>query len=434
MVTIIDIAPGSIGDELELQPGDALVAIDGKPVRDLLDYVLMTRGAQELLLDVRRADGEEWELELEKDADDDLGIEVEHPDPAQCGNNCLFCFVHQLPNGMRPTLYVKDEDFRFSFLYGAYVTLTNIREEEIERILEQRLSPLYVSVHSTQEWLRAQLLGRDNIPPILKLLHRLADGGIEIHTQVVVCPGLNDGEALKKTIADLAGLAPGIRTLALVPVGLTAYRDQLPSLRPHTVAEARSILALVGRCQQEFLQRFGSRFVFAADEYYLQAELPFPPLVEYEGLPQYENGIGMIPHFRHEAELTLAEATPLPAVTVDCFTGVSFYPDLLDFAQKLENKTGVTIKVHKIDNRFFGGQVTVTGLLTGQDIVTALQGQLSGKILLVPDVVLREGEEVFLDDMTLDELADALDVEILPVTPTPCGLLSALEAIADELY
>src|SRR5512133_1649369 len=238
MVKILAVAPGSIAEELELQAGDALVAINGKPLRDLIDYVLLTRNAEELFLDVLCADGTALELELEKDAEEDLGLEVEHPAPAQCGNDCLFCFVHQLPRGLRTTLYIKDEDYRFSFLYGAYVTLSNIREDEIARILEQHLSPLYVSVHTTDNELRAQLLGRKRIPPILDLLRRLIAGGIEVHTQVVVCPEINDGTGLEQTITDLGELVPGLRSLALVPVGLTGYRDRLPQLRLHTQDEA----------------------------------------------------------------------------------------------------------------------------------------------------------------------------------------------------
>ena len=205
------------------------------------------------VLDVRRVDGEEWELELDKDAEEELGLEIEHPQPAQCGNNCLFCFVQQLPRGLRPTLYVKDEDYRFSYLYGAYVTLSTIREEEVQRILTDQLSPLYVSVHASDEALRARLLGRKTLPPLFPLLQRLIAGGIEIHTQIVLCPGLNDGAALEKTVADLGALRPGIRSLALVPVGLTGHREHLPQLRTHSRDEARALLAQLAGWQRDFL-------------------------------------------------------------------------------------------------------------------------------------------------------------------------------------
>ena len=433
MLTIQSVATGSIAEELDLQPGDLLLAINGQPLRDFLDYVRLTRHAEELVLDVRRVDGEEWELELDKDADEELGLEIEHPQPAQCGNNCLFCFVQQLPRGLRPTLYVKDEDYRFSYLYGAYVTLSTIREEEVERILTDQLSPLYVSVHASDEALRARLLGRKTLPPLFPLLQRLIAGGIEIHTQIVLCPGLNDGAALEKTVADLGALRPGIRSLALVPVGLTGHREHLPALRTHSRDEARALLAQLAGWQRDFLASGDSRFVFAADELYLKAGVDFPPLAEYESLPQYENGVGMIPLFRADAAEVLAAAQPLPPFTIDCLTGASFYPEMVAFAAALSARTGVTIVVHRIENHFFGGEVTVTGLLTGADIVAALPGKLHSPILLVPDVVFRDGEDLFLDNMAPEELGAALQVEIFPVAANPWGLSQALEMIAAEL-
>lgn len=433
MLTIQSVATGSIAEELDLQPGDHICAINGQPLRDFLDYARLTRHAEELLLDIRRADGEEWELELEKDADEDLGLEIEHPQPAQCGNNCLFCFVQQLPRGLRSTLYVKDEDYRFSYLYGAYITLSTIREEEIERILTDQLSPLYVSVHASDEELRAHLLGRKVLPPLFPILERLIAGGIEIHTQIVVCPGLNDGAALTKTVTDLYSLAPNLRSLALVPVGLTGHREHLPQLRTHLPGEAQTLLAQVAGWQRTFLASGGSRFVFAADEFYLKAGIDFPPLADYESLPQYENGVGMIPLFRSDAEDVLRAAQPLPPFTIDCLTGASFYPEMVKFAAVLGDKTGVTIVVHQIENRFFGGEVTVTGLLTGSDIVAALQGRLQSSILIIPDVVFRDGEDVLLDNMSPEELGALLRVEIFPVASNPWGIAQALEMIADEL-
>lgn len=433
MLTIQSVVPGSIAEELDLQSGDLLLAINGHPLRDFLDYVRLTRHAEELLLDVRRSDGEEWEVELEKDAEEDLGLEIEHPQPAQCGNNCLFCFVQQLPRGLRPTLYVKDEDYRFSVLYGAYVTLSTVSEAEVQRILTDRLSPLYVSVHASDEVLRARLLGRKTLPPLFPLLQRLISGGIEIHTQIVVCPGLNDGAALEQTVADLGALIPGIRSLALVPVGLTGHREHLPQLRTHHRDEARALLAQVNRWQQAFLAQGNSRFVFAADEFYLKAGVDFPPLADYEGLPQYENGVGMIPLFRAEAIEVLEAAHPLPPFIVDCLTGASFYPEMSKFAAELSVKTGVTIIIHRVENRFFGGEVTVTGLLTGADIASALQGKLRSAILLIPDVVFRDGEDLFLDNISPDELAASLQVEIFPVAANPWGIAQALEMIAAEM-
>ena len=432
MISIQSVAPGSIAEELNLQAGDTLLAINGQHLRDFLDYVRLTRHAEELVLDVRRVDGEEWELEFDKDADEELGLEIEHPQPAQCGNNCLFCFVQQLPRGLRPTLYVKDEDYRFSYLYGAYVTLSTIREEEVQRILTDKLSPLYVSVHASDEELRARLLGRKTLPPLFPLLQRLIAGGIEIHTQIVLCPGLNDGVALEETIAALGALRPGLRSLALVPVGLTGHRAHLPALRTHNRDEARALLQQLVGWQSDFLASGASRFVFAADELYLKAGIDFPPLAAYETLPQYENGVGMIPLFRADAAEVLAAAQPLPPLTVDCLTGASFYPEMEKFAAALSARTGVSIVVHRIDNHFFGGEVTVTGLLTGADIVAGLQGKLQSPILLVPDVVFRDGEDLFLDNMSPEELGTLLQVEIFPVAANPWGLSQALEMLAAD--
>jgi putative radical SAM enzyme (TIGR03279 family) len=428
MLQIMEVEPGSIGAELELEPGDYILAINGQPVRDLLDFQLYA-ATEELLLEVRKKDGELWDLELEKDAPDTMGLHFEHPEPTQCGNNCIFCFVHQLPRGMRSTLYVKDEDYRFSYLYGSYVTLTNIGEGEIERIIAQGLSPLYVSVHATEEQLRQRLVGRPG-PPILALLKRLTGAGIEIHTQIVLCPGFNDGRHLERTVEDLQALHPGVLTLAVVPVGLTGYRQRLPELRPPTEAEARDVLATLHRYQERFLRQSGSRFVFAADELYLKAGVDFPPLDCYEDLSQLENGVGMIPLFRSEAAEVLAEAEELPTPPISMFTGESAYPELDRFVRALCVKTGAVIYLHPVHNEFFGGHVSVTGLLTGRDVVGQLRGKPLGEVLLVPDVVLKEGEDVFLDDLSLSDLESELGVRVLKVASTPWGILEAIEELA----
>lgn len=429
MLAIVAVQPDSVGTELELEPGDQVLSINGKPVRDLLDYHLYI-AEENVLLEVRKADGALWDLEFEKDAEDHLGLEFEHPQPNQCGNNCVFCFVHQLPRGMRRSLYIKDEDFRFSFMYGAYVTLTNIGEEEIARILEQHLSPLYVSVHATDEAIRRTLIGRDHILPILPLLQRLVAGGIQLHTQIVLCPEINDGACLERTIDDLAALRPGLLSLAIVPVGLTGHRRRLPQLRPFTQPQAAAVVELLHQRQQRFLAETGSRFLFAADELYLQAKVEFPELDEYEELPQLENGVGMIPLFRAEAEAVLEEAGPLCLGSISLITGVSAFGELERFLQQLSQKTAVTLELHGIHNDFFGGQVTVTGLLTGTDILAQLQGRDLGDALLIPDVVLREGEDVFLDDMTLEQLRQELGLPVIKIESNPWGVLEALEDLA----
>lgn len=429
MLEIIAVKPGSIGAELELEAGDCLLSINGQTVRDMLDFLVYI-DTEEVLLEVQKQDGELWDLEVEKDAEDLLGLEFEHPEPTQCGNNCIFCFVHQLPRGLRRTLYVKDEDYRFSYLYGSYVTLTNLREEDVERIITQHLSPLYVSVHATEEQLRTRMLGRQG-PPILGLLQKLAEAGIDLHTQVVLCPGFNDGRELERTIEDLAALYPRVRTLAVVPVGLTGYRQRLPELRPPTAAEAKAVIELLQRYQERFLREHGSRFVFAADELYLKAGVDFPPLAGYECLAQLENGVGLIPRFRTEAVEALAEAGPLPVSAVSTFTGESAQAELSAFTRDLSACTGTAIYLYPVRNDFFGGHVTVTGLLTGRDVLNALRGQPLGAALLIPDVVLREGEEVFLDDLSLTDLERELGVPVRRIESTPWGLLEGLEALVE---
>jgi putative radical SAM enzyme (TIGR03279 family) len=331
---------------------------------------------------------------------------------------------------MRTSLYVKDEDFRFSFLYGAYVTLTNVTEADLQRIVQQRLSPLYVSVHATAENVRRTLLGR-NGPPILELLRRLVEAGIEIHTQVVLCPGINDGVVLERTVAELHALAPGVRTLAVVPVGLTGYRRRLPQLRPVSVAEAALLIDQIEAWQQRFLEPGGSRFVFAADELYLRAARPVPALESYEDLAQIENGVGLIARFREEAREALAEAGPLRAGPVTVVTGESGFPEIQRFVTALGQATGVTIQLHPVANTFFGGHVTVTGLLTGKDLLRELQGRSLGEVLLVPDVMLKEGEDLLLDDLSLIDLERELGVPVRKIASTPWGLLEALEDLAE---
>ncbi len=402
MIEIKSVDPEGIAAELELEPGDRLLAINGHPLRDLLDFEVYI-GSEEILLEVEKAGGELWDLEIEKEAEDRLGLAFDHPEPTQCGNNCIFCFVHQLPRGLRRSLYLKDEDYRFSFLYGSYVTLTNIQEEDLQRIIEQHLSPLYVSVHATDEQLRTRLLGRQG-PPVLQLLRRLCAAGIEIHAQVVLCPGINDGSALEKTVTDLYALHPGVRSLAIVPVGLTGYRQRLPELHPLGPSEAKKVLDQVHDWQKKFFQERGRRFVFAADELYLQSGIEFPPLAAYEDLPQIENGVGMIAVFRQEAAEVVVEAEKLPAISVSTFTGESAFAEVGRFVAELSGRTGVRIALHSVRNEFFAGHVTVAGLLSGKDIVRELRGKDLGDYLLVPEVMLREGEDVFLDDLTLQDL------------------------------
>jgi putative radical SAM enzyme (TIGR03279 family) len=430
MLEILAVESGSIADELGIRPGDVLLAVNGEAVIDLIDY-LVEESAECLHLVIKRPGGKLRELDIEHDSDEPLGLGLPHPDPKQCGNNCLFCFVHQLPRGMRRSLYVKDEDYRFSYLYGAYVTLTNLAEEDLQRIIKKHLSPLYVSVHAADNSLRQQLLGQ-RAQDVMPLLQRLVDAGIEIHTQVVVCPGINDGEQLARTCRELAALAPGVKSLAIVPVGLTGHRQHLPELRTHTRRQAAELVNWIETRQAELLQQLGTRFIFAADELYLKAEKDFPALADYEDLAQLENGIGLVSLFRSQAAEVLDVAGPLRLPPISLVTGVSAASELIAFAEGLAGKCGLDLRVHVIENRFFNGYVTVTGLLTGQDILEQLAPDSLGDILMVPDVMLREGDDLFLDDVRISDLSERLQVQVEVVASDPWGIWDMLDTLTME--
>jgi putative radical SAM enzyme (TIGR03279 family) len=430
MLEILTVESGSIAEELGIQAGDSLIAVNGEPVNDLVDY-LIEEPKEALHITMARASGESWSLDIEHDADEPLGLGLPHPEPKQCGNNCIFCFVHQLPRGMRRTLYVKDEDYRFSFLYGAYVTLTNLAEEDLQRILKKRLSPLYVSVHAADHILRQKLLGNP-AQDVMPILQQLVEGGVEVHTQVVVCPQINDGEHLAQTCRELVALAPGVKSLAVVPVGLTGHRQRLPELRPHTRQEALELVEWVEATQAELFEKLGTRFIFAADELYLKAEKEFPALSVYEDLSQIENGVGLIPQFRSQADEVFDIAVPMDLPSISMVTGVSAADDIKAFARKLTDKCGLDLRVHVIENDFFNGHVTVTGLLTGRDLLAQLAEQDLGDILMIPDVMLREGEEVFLDDVSIDELVERFDKQVEVVAADPWGLWDMLDTLSME--
>jgi putative radical SAM enzyme (TIGR03279 family) len=423
---IVDrVMPGSIAEELEIEPGDRLLSVNGHPLRDVIDYNYF--GADDvLILELEKHDGELWELEVEREEGEPLGLTFEAPAPARCGNNCVFCFVHQLPKGLRSPLYVKDEDYRLSFLYGNYVTLANIDKTDLERIKSQRLSPLYISVHATNPLLRETLLGKSGILPILEVMKELAQARITMHTQIVLCPGLNDGEEFARTVEDLAQMHPWVSSLAVVPVGLTGHRKKLPTLSPLTEGFAASFISEWGEKARLMAERLGEPFLFLADEFYIKGKIPFPPLETYGDLPQLENGVGMIPLFLSEAEQVLEEAEPAVNSKITVVTGESPYHYLADFLKRLSKATGATIVPVAVKNQLFGDTVTVTGLVCGRDIIAALQGVDLGDLVLVPDVMMKEGEGVFLDDLTLEDLEGELGKPVLVVESTPYGIYEAV--------
>jgi len=424
------VLPGSISGEMGVEPGDRLLSVNHQPLRDIIDYSYHTAADDELLLEVAKPDGEVWELEIEREPGEPLGLTFPAPEPARCRNNCVFCFVHQLPPGLRKPLYVKDEDYRLSFLNGNYVTLANLKRAELARIIDQRLSPLYISVHATDPALRERLLGRQGIPPILGQLRDLAAGRISMHTQVVLCPGLNDGLEFERTVGDLAGLYPAVQSLAVVPLGLTRHRGRLPQLAPVDAGYARDFVTTWGPRAKALNKRLGEPFLFLADEFYLKAGLPFPPLREYGDLPQIENGVGMVPLFQRDAARLLRTARPVGHVRVTVVTGVSAAGFVGEFLAQLGERTGAEIVPVAVENRLFGDSVTVSGLVAGNDILAALEGHEIGAGLLVPDVMLKEGEGLFLDELSLEELQSRLGRPVVTFDCTPRGCYRALRQMA----
>jgi putative radical SAM enzyme (TIGR03279 family) len=426
---ITSVAPGSPADRAGLAAGERLLTINGQRLRDLIDYSWLVHD-DELELTVCSPEGETRQVLLEPEPGEPPGLMFAAPEPKRCGNNCVFCFVHQLPKGLRRPLYVKDEDYRLSFLQGTYVTLSNLKPSELRRIITQRLSPLYISVHAVDPQVREQLLGRSGIPPILEQLQTLAAGRIAMHTQVVLCPGLNDGALLEETVQQLAALYPAIQSLAVVPVGLTEHRQRLPQLRPVDRDYAAVFLDVWLPKMRQLNRQLGEPFLQLADEFFLKAGYPFPALKEYGDLPQWENGVGMVPWFHKDAAAVLRRARPLQPFDAVIVTGQSACEVVQPFLAELAAKTGCRLRVVAVPNRLFGSSVTVAGLVCGRDIATELQGNLSGEIILVPEVMLKEGEGCFLDDMTPTELQQQLGVPVVPFETTPGGLYRQLRYLS----
>ncbi len=412
---IRDIIPGSPAEKLGLRAGENLVSINGQPIRDLLDYHFHVADSElEILLD--EGQGNQRRLSVTLDAGQDLGVKVDELKTRLCGNECVFCFIDQNPTGMRRTIYVKDEDYRLSFLHGNFVTLTNMKDWELRRIVEQRLSPLYVSVHSTNPETRRRLLRPKADRDVLKLIDYLLENGIAVHTQIVLCPGYNDGEDLEGTIRDLSQRWPGIQSLAIVPLGMTDHREGLIALRRFAREDAEALLRQVGGRQREFRKRLGVGFIYLADEIYRLLSIETPPNAHYDGFPQLENGIGMTRHFL--ARLTrkrklFAEAARRGERNFTLVTGELFEPILSRAvaAALARTKEDVSVRIVGCGNDFFGHSVTVAGLLAGRDILKGLDGGEVGERVYIPPATLND-DGVFLDDMTLDELAGAVGVPV----------------------
>ena len=410
MLEIMNVLSGSTAALLGLQTGDSIVSINGEEIHDIIDFQF-SAADESLCLVVRKQDGTTKRLSVDKEPDDTLGLDLSPLRIKRCRNKCIFCFVDQMPPGCRKSLYIKDDDFRASFLYGNYITLGALSEFDWARIFKQRLSPLYISVHATEPDLRAFILNNRKSPDIIKSLKRLAAGGIRMHTQIVLSPGINDGPHLHRTVTDLAGLFPAVSSIAVVPVGLTTFRKGLFPLRLFTRSEARSVIEDIKRLGARFKKQFGTRLVFASDEFYIKAGEPVPPASFYEDFPQRENGVGMVAEFLHGFSHTRVPAK-LNAVRATLVTGVSFSSILKKIADRLTRIEGVSIKQETVKNSFFGPTVTVAGLLAGSDILHALKGKRLGDMVLIPESALKEDDDVFLDGMRLDHLREMLMVNI----------------------
>jgi putative radical SAM enzyme (TIGR03279 family) len=394
-----------------IRKGDGIISVNGEKLTDYIDYVYFS--AQKRLCIKAAQQGKEKTFHIRKDEDEPLGLEFTEPllgGKRVCGNKCVFCFVDQLPKGMRSGLYEKDEDWRYSILMGNFVTLASIKKEEINRIIRRKASPLYISVHTVDEQLRKVMLGNPHALSIRPVLKRLAGHGISFHSQAVLCPGYNDGEKLEETYTFLRKLYPKAVSLAVVPVGLTEHREGLADLKPVTKEAAADIIKRVEKWQKECLNKLNTRFVFAADEFYIKAGIKLPPAEEYEAFPQLGNGVGMMSRFLHEAEEAFSES--MEGRRLSIATGEAAYPFFKELA-KTANSRGAEAYVFSVKNFTFGGEVTVSGLLAGKDYLKALSGKDLGEALLISADSLREG--TFLDDMKLCELGGALGVKIFPV-------------------
>ena len=413
MLEIARVLPGSLGLKIGLEPGDRIVSVNNHEIHDVIDFKYFSSD-ERIALVARKASGRLLRSVVTKMPDDDLGLEFVPFRIKKCRNNCLFCFVDQMPKGCRQSLSIKDDDFRASFLHGNYITLGNLTEQDWERIFNQRLSPLYISVHATDTALRASLLRNRRAPDIMTALRRLAAGGIKMHTQIVLCPGINDGAHLVKTIEDLSGLYPAVSSIAAVPVGLTSHRKKLYPLKPYTPRQARGVLEIITRLEKKYKKQFGTRLVFASDEFYIKAKEPIPPVSFYEDFPQIENGVGMTAEFIRDAARTRLPVKLRP-VAATVVTGVSFSRKLRGIVKRFDDVNGAVVKLVTVKNRFFGPLVTVAGLLTGRDVLHALKGRKLGSMLMIPSDALKEDEGLFLDGMSLDQVERALKVKVVPV-------------------
>ena len=410
----------SIADELGIKVGDLLISINGEPIQDIIEYRFLLSD-EYLEVEIQKTNKEVYIYEIEKDYDDDLGIEFTNPiiDKAKsCRNKCVFCFIDQLPKGMRETLYFKDDDSRLSFLQGNFVTLTNMSEEDINNIIKYRISPINISVHTTNPELRKTMIKNKFAGNLYSIMQRLAKAQIQMNCQIVLCPGYNDKEELERTVSDLANLYPYVNSVAAVPVGITKHRDHLPNLEIFNEKTASEAIDQVETLHKKYLKELGTRFIFLSDEFYVMANRKLLEYDEYEGFIQFENGVGMISKLEREIKdylenISKEQTSKIKKVSIA--TGHSAYEFICDMAKCIMDKCpNVKIDVYKIINNFFGDTITVSGLITATDIIDQLKDKDLGETLYIPRSMLKADEEIFLDNITLENLSDIMKIEIVP--------------------
>jgi putative radical SAM enzyme (TIGR03279 family) len=411
---------GSIGDELDIEAGDILVSINNNKVKDIIDYKFLMSD-EYIEVEIEKKNGEIWQLEIEKEFDEDLGIEFTNPliDRARsCRNKCIFCFIDQLPPNMRETLYFKDDDSRLSFLQGNFITLTNMSDEEIDRIIAYRLSPINISVHTTNPNLRVKMLNNKNAGKIFSILKRFKEAELKVNCQIVLVSGVNDGIELERTLKDLSSLYPSVKSVAVVPVGITKYREGLPKLEPFNKETSEELLSLIEKAQNKFLNNMGTRFVFASDEFYAMTNRILPSYDEYEGFPQLENGVGLMKSFEYEVDKELENIKEKKILNKKYIIATGTLANR--FMNKIKDKVkekfkGLRLDVIPIDNNFFGKTITVSGLITGQDIIEQLRDFKDIDGIIIPKSMLRQDSDVFLDDLTVKDIENRLMVKIIPI-------------------
>ena len=438
MVKILAVLPHSIAQKADIRGGDVLVSINQNEIRDVLDYRFYLTDTN-VSITLLRGD-ESFTVHINKGEYDDIGLSFETPlmdKKHSCTNKCVFCFIDQLPKGMRESLYFKDDDDRLSFLHGNYVTLTNLKDEDIDRIIKMHISPVNVSVHTTNPELRVKMMKNKHAGEVLSYLDRMADAGIALCTQIVLCKGLNDGAELDRTLHDLIKYHPSLRSCSIVPVGLTKYREKLYPLEAFSSEECAAVIKQVNVYGDWCLKEFGTRIFYCSDEFYIRAGLPLPPEEFYEDYSQIENGVGMLTSMKAEFDMELDYLDELlvdfrAPRTVSVITGMAAYEHISSLANELAKRVdGLTVHVYPIVNNFFGERVTVAGLITGGDVVEQLNGKSLGDELLFPSVMLRADGDVFLDDMTPKTLSKHLGVPVRATESDGAKFLSALLGICE---